>query len=668
MWMSLFIYKGMGMEKFNLSEAFLEQYKNKEPDFGPLGNFVFLRTYSRFIEKEGRNEKWWETVRRVVEGCFSFQKDHCINLRLPWKNVKAQKSAHIMFDKIFNFKFLPPGRGLFMMGTPFVEERGSGCLFNCAFVSSNDIDTRGSFAFIWTMDALMLGVGVGFDTRGAGKIIIRQPKTGENLSFKIPDSREGWVESLELILDAFFYGKKIPSFDYSLIRPYGSLIRGFGGVASGPEPLMELHKNVISLLEKRIGESILSTDIVDVMNMIGACVVAGNVRRSAELSIGDWKDEAFVTMKDYEKFPEELKKWRWSSNNSVNAEVGKTDYKKFINSIILNGEPGIIWLENLRKYSRLIDPIDWKDREAWGINPCGEITLESAETCNLVETFPSRHETFEEYKETLKYAYLYSKTVTLIPTHWPETNAVTMKNRRIGTSMSGIIDAFVKHGRRELLKWCDDGYKYLRDLDEIYSNWLCVPKSKKISTVKPSGSVSLLPGVSPGIHYPHSEFYIRRIRIASNSPLVKIMEDAGYDIEDSKYGSNEVERSKTKVISFPVHEKLFSKRKEDVSIWEQVKNAVDFQRFWADNNVSITVTFKENEKDQILPVLEAYEDTLKAISFLPISNHNYEQTPYEEITEEKYKEYVSKLKPADFSFITESGIGEKYCSNEYCEI
>ena len=656
------------MLKFTLSDTFVDQYKNKKPLWGPLGEFVYLRTYSRMVEGENRNEQWYETIRRVVEGCFSIQKEHCGRLRLPWKATKAQRSAQIMYEKMFNFKFLPPGRGLWMMGTKFVEDRGSAALNNCAFVSTEDIDTRGSFAFTWTMDALMLGVGVGFDAKGAGKISIKQAKAGDDLVFKIPDTREGWVEATGMIIDAYFYGKKLPKIDYSLVRPYGAPIKGFGGVASGPEPLMTLHQSLVKLFDAKVGEQLSSVDIVDIFNMIGVCVVAGNVRRSAEIAIGNHDDKLYTTMKDPKNHAEELKTHRWASNNSVFAEVGRTDYKRFIESIASNGEPGVIWLENIRKFGRTKDAENYADKFAAGVNPCGEQTLESYELCCLVETFPSKHESFEEYKETLKYAYLYAKSVTLTPTHWEETNAVMMKNRRIGTSMSGIIDAFVKHGRRAMLRWADEGYAYLKQLDETYSNWLCIPKSIKITSVKPSGSVSLLPGVSAGIHYPHSEYYIRRVRIASNSPLVEPMIKAGYHVETSVYGANDEEKSKTSVISFPVWERNFVRRKEDVSIWEQVKNAVDFQRFWADNNVSITVTFKESEADQISSILEAYEDTLKAISFLPLKEHGYEQAPYEEITKEKYEEMIKDLQVPDFSVATSKPEGESYCTNDSCAI
>ncbi len=642
---------------FKLDEEFLNDYKGKQPDWGPLGYITYKRTYARLIENENRKEEFWETIRRVIEGCYSIQKEHCIKLSLPWSDEKAQKSAQIMFKKIWNFKFLPPGRGLWMMGTEFISRHGSMSLNNCGFASTEDINLKYSKAFEFVMDALMLGVGVGFDTKGAGKIMIKQPKEG-HFDFRIPDSREGWVESLKLMLEAYFLGKQVPQYDFSLIRPSGKPIRGFGGVASGPEPLEEMLENIQKILKSRIGKSITSIDIVDIMNYIGKCVVAGNVRRSAEIALGDPTDMDFVLCKQDEQA---LYSHRWASNNSVFAVRG-LDYSFIANQIAVNGEPGVFWLENAKAYSRMGDTPDFKDNKAAGVNPCGEQTLESFELCCLVETFPSRHESYEEFQETLKYAYLYSKSVTLVNTHWQETNAVMLKNRRMGISQTGIIEAFVRHGRRKMLEWCSRGYNYLQELDEQYSGWLCIPRSIKITTVKPSGTVSLLPGVPPGIHYPHSEYYIRRIRLSNNSDLIKHITKAGYKIEDDLYSPNTV------VAEFPIHEKYFDRSKNEVSIWEQAENAAAYQRYWSDNQVSITITFKEEEADQIKHVLECYEDKLKSVSFLPIKEHGYKQAPYEEITKEQYEEMVTHLKPFNLDETKDRAIGEKFCDSDRCEI
>ncbi len=640
---------------FKLEEDFINKYKGRQPNWGPLGYITYKRTYARIIEGENRKEEFWETLRRVVEGCYSIQKEHCMKLSLPWQDKKAQKSAQKMFEKIWDFKMSPPGRGLWMMGTEFIARYGSMSLNNCGFASTEDIDLKYSKAFEFVMDALMLGVGVGFDTKGAGKIVIKKPKEN-NFIFQIPDSREGWVDSLRLTLEAYFLGKVLPNYDFSEIRLAGKPIRGFGGIASGPGPLRQMLKDIRSILNARIGQKITSIDILDIMNYIGKCVVAGNVRRSAEIALGDPTDLDFVISKQDK---EKLYSHRWASNNSVFA-VKSLDYSFIADQISVNGEPGVFWLKNAKAYSRMGDKPDNKDKKAAGINPCGEQTLESFELCCLVETFPSRHDSYEEFQETLKYAYLYAKSVTLVNTHWKETNAVMLKNRRMGISQTGIIEAFLMHGRRKMLEWCDSGYNYLRELDEEYSDWLCVPKSIKITTVKPSGTVSLLPGVSPGIHYPHSEYYIRRIRISKNSDLIEPIKAAGYHIEDDSYSPNSY------VVEFPVHEKYFDRSKSDVSIWEQAENAAAYQKYWSDNQVSITITFKKEESDQIKHVLECYEDKLKSVSFLPIKEHGYKQAPYEEITKEQYEEMVAKLYPLDLDETSDRAIGEKYCDGAKC--
>ncbi len=636
---------------FKLDEAFIDKFIDTQPNWGPLGYITYKRTYARILEKEGRKEEFYETIRRVVEGCYSIQKEHCMRLSLPWSDKKAQKSAQKMFEKIWNFKFMPPGRGLWMMGTNFISRHGSMALNNCGFASTDDIDLKYSKAFEFVMDALMLGVGVGFDTKGAGKITIKQPQEG-HFEFEIPDSRAGWIESLKLMLEAYFLGKQLPIYDFSLIRSAGEPIRGFGGIASGPEPLKQMLEDIQNILKSRIGQKITSVDIVDIMNHVGKCVIAGNVRRSAEIALGDPTDMDFVLCKQDE---EALYSHRWASNNSIFAVKG-LDYSFLADHIAVNGEPCVFWLDNARCFSRMRDNPDYNDKKAVGTNPTMSQTLESFELGCSVETFPSRHESYEEYQETLKFAYIYAKSVTLVNTHWIETNIVMLKNRRIGISQTGIIEAFNKHGRETILNWCNKSYNFIKKIDEQFSDWLCIPKSNKLTTVKSSGTISLLPGVSPGIHYPHSEYYLRRIRIAKNSDLIAPLRAAGYKIEDDLYSPNTI------VAEFPVHEKYFDRSKYEVSIWEQAQNAADYQRYWSDNQVSITITFKEEEANQIKYILECYEDKLKSVSFLPIKEHGYKQTPYEEITkeqyeeitEERYKTMISKIKPIEFNESTKT--------------
>ena len=235
-----------------------------------------------------------------------------------------------------------------------------------------------------------------------------------------------------------------------------------------------------------------------------------------------------------------------------------------------------------------------------------------------------------------------------------------LKNRRIGLSMSGVIQAFNKFSRRELLNWCDRAYDHVHELDHQYSDWLCVPRSVRMTSIKPSGTVSLLNGSTPGIHYPEDEYYIRRIRFSKTSDFVDILREAGYTIEDDEYSPN------TFCIEFPVHEPFFVRGKRDVSMWEQLEIAAQFQYYWADNSVSVTITFKPEEANQIQTALEMYETRLKAVSFLRYKETGYKQAPYEPISKERYEEMISKVKPLQRMDTQQQGGGTKFCDGDSC--
>lgn len=982
-------------DKFSLSESFLEGFRNKVVSWGPLGYVTYRRSYSRPIPEENRTEEWWETIQRVVEGTYSIQKWHCKRLKLPWNDNKAQKSAQEMYKLMFEMKFLPPGRGLWMMGVPYLAERGTSApLYNCAFVSTKDINIDFAEPFTFLMDMSMLGVGVGFNTKGAGLVKIKEPTQGTDLH-TVEDTREAWVHLIQRILNAYVKKDSLPvSIDYSKIRPYGVPIKGFGGTSSGPQPLIELVSNIHKILTPLIGEFITSSAIVDINNAIGRCVVSGNVRRSSEIALGDLNDQEFLELKDPDKHPEELKEWRWASNNSVIVKVGD-DYTKVVERTIQNGEPGYFWLNNARGHGRFIDLPSPKDAKVEGCNPCqpawatvltpsgiatignikiddiiwsgkqwtkvkdkwstgvkkvfgfrtragvfygtenhkvisagerieageaetidtsqgptytsflsvidnemqnfvmdglvigdgsvhkasgdlvglhvgqndqdyfsdpicrlikkhrpgidstfyeiqtsikpdelvktyerripdryrfanettkcmflrglysangsvvssrvtlksasikmiedtqemlsslgirsyytvnkssvtkfkngeyeckesydlnissdrerfsaiigfiqkykteklnqiinftnkskfasgksktsyevisrefvaeeevfdltveaeehtywtggllvsncSEISLESFEFCNVPETFPSRHSSYKEYERTLKFAYLYAKTVTLLPTHNDRVNAVQLRNRRIGLSMTGIVQNIQKIGIREHFDWCNGGYLYLRQLDSVYSDWLCVPKSIKITSVKPSGSISLLPGVTPGIHFPKAEYYWRTMRVDSHSQLTKALINANYTVVKGE-GHN------TSIVYFPVKEEYFSKSIKDISMWEQLEIAAQMQYYWADNQVSVTIEFDpKTEAKDIARALSLYETRLKSVSFLPKEDHKYEHAPYQPITREEYEEAIKKLKPINFSQSLETeGFDNKYCDADgVCQI
>jgi adenosylcobalamin-dependent ribonucleoside-triphosphate reductase len=565
---------------------------------------------------------------------------------------------------------------MWTFGTPLtMEKRNSAALQNCAMVSTKDLDKNDPGAlFAWVMDALMLGIGVGFDTLGKDKNFPIYAPVEPEVTYVIPDTREGWVEATRLLINSFLRaGQNIQKFDYSEVRPEGAPIKGFGGVASGPAPLIKLHERIAHVLSQRVGDNLDARAIVDLVNLIGTCVVSGNVRRSATLALGVDGDEDFLNLKNADVFPErnsydpENPGWAWMSNNSVAATVGM-DYSKYVDRIADNGEPGFIWLDVARNHGRLADPADGKDYRVMGFNPCAEQPLESYELCTLVEVHLNRHESKEDFLRTLKFAYLYGKTVTLLPTHWQQTNGIMQRNRRIGTSLTGIASFADEHGLPTVRTWMDEGYNKIRFYDRKYSEWLCVRESIRVTTVKPSGSVSILSGATPGVHWgPGGKFYLRAIRFGNQDQMLHLFRAAGYKVEADLVSAN------TSVVYFPISSG-HKRAEKDVTLFEKTALAATAQKYWSDNGVSVTLSFdKETEKQHITSVLNMYEGQLKAVSFLSMGKDVYPQMPYSEITEEEYDYYIGRLAKIDFSAIYDGvenldAMGEAYCTTDACEI
>ncbi|KAF4143630.1 putative ribonucleoside-triphosphate reductase [Phytophthora infestans] len=524
-------------------------------------------------------------------------------------------------------KFTPPGRGLWAMGSPITEDRGLyAALNNCAFVSTADIlelETP-SKPFCFLMEAAMLGVGVGFDTKGAGKLLVQGCDESKTSVYVIPDSREGWVESVKMLLEAHFLHHPALKLDYSLIRPAGAPIKGFGGIRSGAGSLTALHVAIESILKPLVGKLLTARGIVDIMNQMGVCVVSGNVRRTAEIAFGDYNDEEYVDLKNYEKNPDRAA-FGWTSNNSIFADIGM-DYQPIAEQIVRNGEPGFAWLDNMRNFGRMNGIKDDRDRNASGGNPCLEQTLESYEMCCLVETFPYNHENLEDFLETLKHAYMYAKTVTLGQTQWPRTNEVMKRNRRIGCSMSGIAQFISSRGLNEFQRWCEAGYDRIQEVDKQISTRFAIPRSIKTTSIKPSGT------------------------------------RAGYEIEPAYEAPDS-----TFVVSIPVDVGEGVRTLSDVSAWEQFALASFLQRYWADNQVSCTMTFDpKTEGSQLAHLLDYFQYQLKGINLLPkLELGAYKQMPYEEINGPTYHTMNKSIEPLQFSVIqcteTVMDVPDKFC-------
>jgi ribonucleoside-diphosphate reductase alpha chain len=627
--------------------------------FGPLSEAVYYRTYSRVADD--RQERWGDTVARVVEGVMSIRKDWYQNVMgKRWRDGDAHVIATRLAHAIHDMKMLPPGRGLWAMGTDYVYERGSHALNNCGAVDVTDNLARSAR---WLMDSLMCGVGVGFTTNNARLRRFRMPNHDTTKVYVVPDTKEGWAESVKRLIQSYERGGAAIAFDYSKIRPKGAPIKGFGGVSSGYGPLEELHERLRLSLERMTTNSITQTRLIaDVMNAIGACVVAGNVRRSAELAVGAPGDESFLNLKNYEMNPDRAE-IGWMSNNSV-ALSDDDDFMALpdiAERVADNGEPGILNLRNVQKYGRLGEK---QHDDAVAVNPCGEIPLESTELCNLVEVFPTRCN--GSFPEVLELATYYASTVALLRSHDPETNEVVARNRRIGVSVSGVADWIDSTSSAKVFNALNRGYDVVRETNRKLARSAGVNESIRVTTVKPSGTVSLLAGVSSGMHHPLAPHVLRRVRIAADSPVGAILKAYGVPHEPDKYSKN------TDVFEFPLAYGGGKTRSvKDVSLWEQAAIVRMLQRGWADNAVSNTLTFQPDEARYVERVLSMSAPEIKSMSMLPDREKVYEQMPLERIDAQQYRARTGALKRINWSYLTGSdgdASSEAYCQGDACEI
>lgn len=646
--------------RFELGPASVARVRGTSYEFGfdGFGEAVYYRTYSR-PKADGTQEDWHDTVIRTVNGVMSIRKDWYMKNYLPWEDAYWQEFAEKMAIYFVQMKCMPPGRGLAVMGTDFVYERGSMALFNCGASKTDHL----SYDCNWIMDALMCGVGVGFGA--TSEPVSMSAPNGKPYTFVIPDSREGWAESVERLILAYETGTNPVRFDYSDLRPSGSQIKGFGGIASGPEPLIKLHDRVTQYLDKFIsGETSSLRMKADIINALGCCVVAGNVRRSAEIMLGSADDKEFWDLKNYELHPER-EEIGWMSNNSV-ALSNSDDFSKIpmiAKRIRANGEPGFVNLKNVQKFARFGRHSSDK---ADCINPCGEIPLENKELCNLFETYPSRCADDNEFFQALKFGAFYTQTVSLLPTHRLDTNKIIARNRRVGISISGVADWSATVTHVKMTKTLREGYALVKEENENLARDAGVSPSIRLTTIKPSGTVSQLAGVSPGMHFPTFKYAIRRMRVAQNSPIAKVLRDAGYNSE------KDVSSDNTDVFDFVINQGR-SRPATDVSMWEQAMMLVMLQREWADNAVSCTIYFDpEKEGGQLEHMLAEIAPLVKSVSVLPHTQHGvYKQAPYEGITYEEYLEHKSKFQPINWSGVLNTLpdlAATKFCSNDTCEL
>jgi len=644
--------------RFRLNDDSIALVKATPYSFGfdGFGEAVYYRTYSR--RDDGKQENWHDTILRVVNGVFSIRKNwyyaHC----LPWDEGYWQYQALRLAESAVKMEWLPPGRGLYAMGTEYAYQRGGLCLYNCAATKIGVKSIAADFG--WMMDALMSGCGVGFEALPLDYKM--QTPSGSPVYYVVPDTREGWVESEELLIKSYLGGRPI-EFVYDEVRPAGAILKGIGGVSAGSEPLRRLHDHTRQTCERYLRKEFGGTRLVaDIGNGIGVCVVMGNIRRSAEIMIGSVHDQEFLDLKNLEKNPDRAG-YYWMSNNSVRL-VRDEDFEKLpviAGRIRDNGEPGVINLRAVRKFARFGRE---KNDAADLFNPCTEIPLENKEVCNLSEVFPTKCKSEAAIYAAMENATLYSSTVTLLPTHRAETNTIVARNRRIGVSCSGLAEWLDDIEAAKMTRVLRTGYKKVQETNRRLALDAGIPESIRLTTVKPSGSISQLAGVTPGIHNPTFKYAIRRMRIAKNSVIAKVLSDAGYFIEPDFS-----EPLNTLVVEFPIDQGRARKATE-VSVWEQAAQLCTMQREWADNAVSVTLYFNpETEADQLEHLLAQIAPMVKSLSMLPHTPEGvYKQAPYSEISQEEYLRRKALLKPIDWSLYRGDGEDEKYCDNGTCKV
>lgn len=613
-----------------IDDAFVARYSSKQIPWGfnGMGEIVFLRTYSR-TKDDGTIETWGETIQRVINGAAE--------IGVPY----TQNDAEELFDHMYNLRCSMSGRALWQLGTPMVQKFGGASLNNCYFTNIEKVE---DFEFLF--DYLMLGGGVGFSVERSKIHDLPKVKPGVTITHErtndadiiVPDSRQGWRRLLHSVLKSYFDTGKSFSYSTILIREYGAPLKSFGGTASGPGALIEGIADICKVMDNRVGKKLRSVDVLDICNIIGRIVVSGSSRRSAQIAMGDPDDVLFLRAKNWASGS--IPGWRANSNNSIYADGFDELPTELWRGYDGSGEPyGLVNRKLARAYGRLGEKRP--DPSIEGFNPCAEIALADGESCNLATIFLPNVDSLKQMLSIARLLYMTQKHITRLPYPYEKTTNIVRQNARLGQSITGVLQADERQ-----LAWLGQTYEYLREFDKEYSDKMGFPTSVRITTVQPSGTLSLLPGVTPGIHPAYAPYYIRRVRFGSNDPLVDACRKRGYKVVWD-IGIDGREDHSRYVVEFPCMSPDGSVMANEMTAVQQLEWVKKMQTEWADNAVSVTVYYRKEELDSIREWLSKnYDKSVKSVSFLLHSDHNFVLPPYEEITKEAYDKLVSKI---DFS-------------------
>lgn len=676
-----------------LSDHFLNQYKKDKTPLSHIGEFVYLRTYSRYLENKKRREKWPETVSRTTEYNIGLGINYKKKKGLTIDDKQEQREAELLYDHLYHLRTFTSGRTLYMGGTEVVEHYPLSN-YNCAFT---DIESMEDFVDVFYL--LMVGSGVGIrlqkeqikllpqvhtlllesyfnpevrltaskEEMEHTKLIVEKADSTTAL-LKVGDSKEGWCEALRtyfhLITLVEYKNLNRLIIDYSYVRPEGERLKRFGGRASGHKSLQRMFEKINRVVSNRHEGRISTLDALDIATIISENVVSGGVRRSAMMVICDEDDEEVIRAKqniykivDGNWLEDTNISHRRMSNNSILYRKRPTleQITETIKSIRINGEPGFInGMEALRRKPAFR-----------GCNPCGEILLQSKQCCNLTTnnlmSFVKENVLDkEELSEVLKLSTRVAIRMTLVEVELPKWNQVMQEDRIIGISLTGMMDMMNKThmSYEELGALLSEMREVIHEEGKRYSKELGIEVPKLMTTIKPEGSLSNLPCVSSGIHFAHSNYYIRRIRIAASDPLYKMLEKQGDYPIYNEVGQTD-ENCTIKVIEFPIKAPE-GRTKYDVGAIEQLELYKLSMLKWSDHNSSITVHVRDHEWEAVTKWIYDNFDYVVGITLLPLMEETYPLLPFEATTKEDYEERLSKVKPFDYNLLAQLDDAEEW--------
>ena len=617
--------------------------------------FIAISRYARWIDEENRRETWEETVQRYVDYITEKVKGH-----LPKQQI---------FSAIKNLDVMPSMRALMTAGPALERDNTAG--YNCSYLPVDDPK-----AFDEAMYILLCGTGVGFSVER--QYVSQLPEIPQGLDhvdtvIKVQDSKEGWARALRKLIGHLYMGE-VPMWDMSNVRPAGARLKVFGGRASGPAPLIDLFSFTVALFRQNEGRKLSSYDCHNLMCKVGEVVVSGGVRRSAMISLSNLSDGRMRHAKSgkwWETAPQMA-----LSNNSV-VYTDKPDGETFLRewtSLVesKSGERGIFNRISAKEQAKKFGRRD-ADHE-FGCNPCSEIILRPYQFCNLTEVVIRERDRFEDLKKKVMLATILG-TAQATLTKFPYLRKIWQKNteeeRLLGVSLTGIMDNELTNGKKHgLEKTLTALRKVAVETNKEWSAIFGIPQSTAITCVKPSGTVSQLVDSSSGIHPRHSDYYIRTVRGDNKDPLTNFMKDSGIPSE-----ADFMKPDTQTVFSFPMKSPKKSVVRNDMTAIEQLEMWLLYQRHWCEHKPSVTVSVRDEEWMDVGAFVFKHFDEMSGVSFLPHSDHTYQQAPYQDCTEAVYNDFSSKFSHIDWNKFTDyekednTNSSQTFaCSGDSCEI